>query len=114
CGDLVGEQLVITETTIEKLFILNEDIPRTVQKVMESSHFKKLQHCSNNCSIGNGSDSEEICQIKHIKNYIGMDSFTNNMLINFFLDKELTKLGIKNVIELHTAYVCSGKGYSLY
>lgn len=107
CGDLVGEQLVITETPIEKLFILNEDIPRTVSKVMENAHFKKLQHCSNACS-------ENTCHIKEIKNYIGCDSFTNNMLINFFLNKKLSELGIRNVIELYTSYVCSNKGYSLY
>lgn len=108
CGDLVGEQLVITETPIEKLFILNEDIPRTVEKVMQSSTFKKLQHCSNSCT------GDQVCQIKEIKNYIGCDSFTNNMLINFYLNKSLSQLGIKNVIELYTAYVCSGKGYLLY
>lgn len=107
CGNLMGEQMVITETPIEKLFILNESIPLTVQKVMKSPYFMKLQHCSNSCS-------SNVCEIKKIKNYIGLDPFSNNMLINFFLNKELSKLGIKNVIEMYTSYVCSGKGYSVY
>jgi len=114
-GELAGEQLVITETAIEKLFILNEKIPPVIEKLLKSPFINKLQQCSNGCSKPvSDNESGGVCIIKNIKNYIGLDSFTNNMLINFFLNKELTNLGIKNVIDMHTSYVCSGKGYSLY
>lgn len=51
CGESAGQQLIITETAIEKLFILNEAIPRTVEKLMESPFISKLQQCSNGCNV---------------------------------------------------------------
>ena len=110
CGDSAGEQLIITEASIDKLYILKESPPATVKRVLENPYITSLKKCSSGCNNNN------VCDIKSYESmdYIGLDSFSNNMLINWYLNNKLEELGIPNVITMHIAYVCTNKGYSLY
>ena len=108
CGDLAGEQLVITETYIDKLYILKESPPAAVERILANPYINSLKRCSAGCS------DSSVCNVKNIIDYIGLDPFSNNMLINWYLNNKLSELDIPNVIAMHTAYVCSSKGYSLY
>jgi len=109
CGESAGEQLVITEAKIDKLFIIKESPPLTVERVLANPHIANLKKCSAGCNT-------DVCDIKSYESmdYIGLDPFSNNMLINWYINSKLTELGIPNIITMHIAYVCSGKGYSLY
>lgn len=109
CGNSAGEQLIITEASIDKLFILKESPPLIVQRVLKNPYITNLKKCSAGCN-------SEVCDIKSYESmdYIGLDPFSNNMLINWYVNSKLSDLDIPNVITMHIAYVCSGKGYSLY
>ena len=110
CGDAAGEQLVITEASIDKLFILNESPPDVIKRLLSNPYVMNITKCSVGCN------DNDICDIKDYKNmdYLGLDPFSNNTLINYYLEHKLNELGIPNIINMHIAYVCSSKGYSLY
>ena len=109
CGDSAGEQLVITETDINKLYIIKESPPRAVARVLTNPHITSLKKCSAGCNT-------DVCDVPSYEtmDYIGLDPFSNNMLINWYINNKLGELGIPNIITMYIAYVCSGKGYSLY
>ena len=108
CGNLAGQRLIITETPISKLYIIQENPPKSVAKLINNPWIKTLERCSSGCN------DKDVCQIKTIYNYIGTDPFSNNTLINWILNDRLEKLGIPNVIQMHTAFVCNRIGFSLY
>jgi len=113
CGSFAGQQLVITESDISKLFILKESPPTAVARALKNPNITDLNKCSSSCNPSNGND---ICHIKNYTNmnYIGSDPFTNNMLINWYLNSKLKELNINNIINMHTGFVCNGKGYAMY
>jgi hypothetical protein len=110
CGSSVGQQLVVTETEISKLFILKESPPTAVARALKNPYITGLSKCSSGCNEGN------VCNVKNYGNvnYIGSDPYTNNLLINWFLSAKLSELGIPNVIKMHIGFVCNSNGYSLY
>ncbi len=108
-GSSIGEQLVITETFINKLYAIKESPPKTVSIILTSPIYNDLNRCSSGCN-------DSGCSIKNYNtmDYLGMDSYTNNMLINWYLNEKLLSMNIPNIINMHIGFVCSGKGYSMY
>ena len=43
--------------------------------------------------------------------YLGTDKFTNNMLINWYLNQELAN---SHLIEMYISFICNRKGYNLF
>lgn len=118
CGDSAGTELILTETNIAKLFMIKESPPAAVARALKNPYITNLNKCSAGCHIPLDEDTCELkpCPVKNYEkmDYIGSDPYTNNMLINWYLNNKLEELGIPNVIKMHIAFVCSGKGYSLY
>lgn len=110
CGSSAGDQLIVTETGINKLYILKESPSPAVARALSNPYISSLRECSAGCNSG------DICDARSYSdtNYIGLDSYTNNTLINWYLQSKLNELDMPNVIKMHIAYVCSGKGYCLY
>jgi hypothetical protein len=109
CGCSAGQQLIVTETNICKLFVLKESPPPTVARALKNPYITDLNRCSAGCNT-------EVCSVKNYgtMDYIGSDAYTNNVLINWYLNQKLSEMNIPNVITMHIGFVCSGKGYSLY
>ncbi len=112
CGSSAGKQLVMTETDISKLFIIKESPPRAVSRALNNPYITNLNKCSAGCNI----TESDICVVKNYQtmDYIGSDPYTNNLLINWYLNNKLKEMGIPNIIKMHIGFVCSGKGYCLY
>ena len=112
CGSSVGDKLVIVETKINKLYAIKESPPKSVQKLLNNPHIINLSRCSAGCLGG----LKDTCIIKDYNNitYLGLDPYTNNMLINWYLNKKLSEVKMSNIINMHIGYVCSGSGYSMY
>jgi hypothetical protein len=110
CGSHAGDKLVITESKINKLYIIKESPPKTVSKILSSDYINKLKQCSAGCN------SNDLCDIPDYAemDYLGLDPYTNNMLINWYLNEQLSYQAIPNIIKMHIGFVCKGKGYSLY
>lgn len=112
CGSSAGQQLIMAEATISKLFILRESPPDAVARALENPYITNLNKCSAGCNLA-GSDT---CMVKDYQtmDYIGTDPYTNNLFINWYLNAKLQELGIPNIIKMHIGFVCSQNGYSLY
>jgi len=109
-GTSAGQQLIITETNLSKLFFIKESPPAAVSRALKNPHITKLEQCSSGCSGGG------TCRILDYRSmdYVGSDAFTNNLLVNWFLNDKLTNLGIPNLLSMHIGFVCNSKGYALY
>jgi len=111
CGDLVGKQMIIKEYDVSKLYLIKEDIPRSVNKILMNRSIIDLVKCSfNSCDVN---AMKTIKKYKEAK-YLGLDKFTNNILINWYLQENLRKQGIDNIKNMYISYICNGEGYSLY
>lgn len=102
CGKQAGQSLIVMESKINRTYMVKETPPKTVQKLLNSHHMKSLSKCS--CS-----NHDYTCM-----SYLGLDPFTNNIFINWYLNYQLDCLGIPNLIHMHIAYQCRENGYSLY
>lgn len=111
CGQSAGNQLVLTESDISKLYIIKESPPPAVKRAMTNPYIKDFVRCSTGCN-----HSSDLCQVKDYDtmNYIGSDPYTNNLLINWYLEDKLAELGLPSIIKMHIGFVCGTKGYSLY
>lgn len=109
CGSSAGQQLVVTETTIAKLFIFTESPPAAVARALKNPYITGLNKCSAGCN-------SDICVVKNYAtiNYIGSDPYTNNLLINWYINTKLSENGINNIIKMHIGFVCNSKGYCMY
>ena len=43
-----------------------------------------------------------------------MDVYTNNLLINWFLNVKMSEIGLPHIVNMHIGFVCNRKGYCLY
>ena len=103
-GSLTGSELILIETEVPKLYNVfsNKEI---IYKIISSSFYNQLRNCSDTCTTS--VDYGDI-------DYLGSDPFSNNLLINWYINDYLENLGINNVIKMYTGFVCGRKGYSLY
>ena len=110
CGSSVGEQLILKEDKINKLFVIPESPPAAVSRALINPYITQLERC------GAGCKSSGPCQVKDYSKvqYIGLDPYTNNLLINWYLTSKLEQLGIPNLIKMHIGFICCNQGYSLY
>jgi hypothetical protein len=101
CGNYAGSQLVITESKINHISIIKESPPPAVTRALSNPYINtSFLKCNNNNN--------------KIVNYVGSDPFTNNLLINWYLEKKLTTMHIPNIIKMHIGFICGYKGYNLY
>lgn len=109
CGSSAGQQMVVTESDISKLFILKETPPAAVARALKNPYITKLNQCSAGCN-------NVVCNVQDYSNksYIGSDPYTNNLLINWYLNNKLTQQGIPNIIKMIIGFVCNSKGYCMY
>ncbi len=118
CGNSAGNELILTETDISKLYTFKESPSAAVARALKNPYITNLNKCSAGCMVSNSTKTNNTkpCHIKNYAtmDYIGSDPFTNNLLINWFLNEKLSKLGIPNIIKMHIGFVCRNKGYSLY
>ena len=110
CGSSAGQQLVVVESNIAKLFILKESPSPAVARALKNPFITSLNKCSSGCN------SSDVCYVRDYKNmnYIGADPYTNNLLINWYLNNKLSEQGIPNIIKMHIGFVCNNKGYCMY
>ena len=108
CGERAGSRLVYTRTSIKNLYLVKEKSPLIVQRALASKNIKNLIKCSSaSCLL-----SDTMTNFRKYKNmdYLGMDSFTNNLLINWFLMETQSP----NIVENLISFICNDEGYSLY
>ncbi len=108
CGERAGSQLVYTRSSIKNLYMVHENMPLTVQKVLASKNIKDLIKCSSSSCLL--SDTMKNFRKYKNMNYLGTDSFTNNLLINWFLMETKSP----NIVENLISFICNEEGYSLY
>lgn len=106
CGIMAGEKLIVTKSVLNALYMIKESPPPCVAKLLKSPYINSLVKCSTNCVVPN-IDQYNI-------DYLGLDPFTNNMLINWFLHDKLSRQKIPNIINMHMGFVCGDDGFSLY
>lgn len=107
CGNSAGKMLILTKIHIDNLFI-------------GITHFPSL----NLISIIKDNPLISICEPKiksynssisnNMVDYIGSDSYTNQILITWYLDYELSKLGLPHICRMYTSFICGDDAYCLY
>ncbi len=109
CGSRAGCQLIVTQECLAKLYIIKETPPKTVAKILNSEYIDDLNRCSAGCNT-------DICTIKNYNkiNYLGLDPYTNNVLINWVINNRMMELNIPNIINMEIGFVCGNNGYCLY
>ena len=60
CGDSVGDQLVLTETKISKLFTLKESPPAAVARALKNPYITNLNKCSAGCNVSTRQNISEV------------------------------------------------------
>lgn len=102
CGQLAGKVVILTKMSANVVFSEITQIQRS-----------KLS------SIIKDNTSISICDPKIIDynsliDYIGSDPFTNQILITWYLDSELSKVNLPHICKMYTAFICNEDGYCLY
>ncbi len=113
CGDYVGTYLTYTETPVV-LYLNYLNCPQSILNVLQNPSFKDLARCSAaTCSLPSVESGDIFKNIyKEIK-YLACDKYTNNVLINYYLNSLLTSKDIPNVLKIHISFVCNDMGYNL-
>ena len=112
CGERAGSQMVYTRSDLKRVYLVKEDLPASVSKALGSSSINQLIKCSSNsCSLPT---TLSTLRSYHKMQYLGSDSYTNNVLINWYLSRELAKEKIPNLVNLFIGFICNGEGYNLY
>jgi hypothetical protein len=115
CGEKAGMSLYYDEKNISRLYLDKEKEPDSVKKAYKIKTIKKLARCSSaSCALPSKAAGEKLLE-KYAKiDYLGSDKFTNNMLINWYLNSELKKMKITNIIDMFISFICNDNGYNVY
>lgn len=99
CGELAGKSLIVSGTPVVNPFLeWDDNSARRAQQY--------IQQYTNLTSCGTPS-------IPDLKCMTG-DSFTIRTIIMWMIAKLFSKSGLPHIPTLHTSFICSGIGYSLY
>ena len=111
CGEKAGESLYYEEKCVSHLYLTKEKLPNSVKKAYANPFLNDLAKCSSaTCALPSKAAGEKMLKKYSNVEYLGSDGFTNNMLINWYLNEELTN---SHLIESHISFVCGGKGYNI-
>jgi hypothetical protein len=99
CGKNTGKSLIVSATQITEPFLnWDPDSARRAQQYIQQ--YQSLTTCGTPV-------------ISNMKCITG-DSFTIRSLIMWMIAKQFAEKGLPHIPTLHTAFICSGVGYSLY
>lgn len=99
CGESAGKNLIVSSTDITTPFLMwDEDSARRARNYVQQYHNLTI------CGTPN---------VKNLKCITG-DSLTIRTLIMWMISKRFAEKGLPHIPMLHTAFICSGIGYSLY
>jgi len=112
CGEKAGSRLYYDEKSISCLYSKKEKLPLSVEKAYSNPFLNDLAKCSSaTCALPSKAAGDNLLKKYSSVEYLGSDSFTNNMLINWYLNEELAN---SHLIESYISFICRGKGYNLY
>ena len=112
CGEKAGSVLEYKEEDVAYLYLKKEKLPASVEKAYKNPFLNDLAKCSSaTCALPSKEAGNDLLKKYNSKDieYLGSDKFTNNMLINWYLNKEINN----HLIQTYISFVCSGKGYNI-
>jgi len=115
CGEKAGSSLYYEEKNISKLYLKKEKEPFSVKKAFQNPLINELARCSAaSCALPSKTVGKELLKKYENIEYLGSDLFTNNMLINWYLNFEIKKMKIPNIINMFISFICNDTGYNIY
>ena len=109
-GELVGKYLNYDERSVSLNLKYENQAPCNIKKVFNSPFMLDLAKCSAaTCAVPSVEFGKQVLSNYENLEYLSSDGFTNNMLINFYLNRE----GIPGIIENKISFVCNKTGYNL-
>lgn len=107
CGEKKGSQMIINETPLSKLYLMYEKISKPATMAINNRLLHNTIKSSDKLSRNNN--------IKILSNieYLESDAYTNNLLINWYLDDKLTKIEMPHIMRSYISFVCNDNGYNL-
>ena len=138
CGEYAGSSFICKKQSVNKTYLNYEKEPLAVKKAYSHPDILKLLKCSScvstpSCGLPPSCVSTPSCALPSVSalpslsltpdglnelkkyqdlSYLETDSFTNNILINWFL-QEQEHIPV-NLSPLLMAWICNGQGYNLY
>jgi len=101
CGRKLGRHMIILMDELIRPAIAYTDKPNHhIKRVLRNDPY--ISSCQ-----------PDVNYYSNIK-YITSDYFTNQILVSWYTDHLLSRYHIKGVCQLHTAFICQNKGYSLF
>lgn len=96
-GNMNGEQMIVKEYNITNLYThLYTSTPKSVSRAI------------NMCTLDKNIDKYQLYK------YLNSDPFTNNILINWYIQDKLTEEGIPHIVTMYNAFSCKNSGFSVY
>ena len=113
CGDYVGTSLTYTENPVI-LYLNYLSTPSSILYALQNPSIKDLAKCSAaTCSVPSAESGEKFLnKYKNFK-YLASDKFTNNLLINYYLNSVLSEMDIPHILKIHISFVCNDMGYNI-
>jgi len=111
CGEKAGNMLYYEEKNITSLYLVKELQPYSVKRAYANPFIAELARCSSaTCAIPSQEAGSNLL-LKYLETeYLGSDLFTNNMLINYYLNEEIFS---KHIIQTYISFVCNNNGYNI-
>jgi len=100
CGNRAGQYLILTRVPVYNCHLKGCGSGGAKKIISRLYNYVNPFHC----------DKDEYTQLKYLQG----DEFTNDVLINFFLHKEFSKMQIPHLCSMETAFICGDHGYMLY
>lgn len=102
CGQLAGTQLVVHRRSLSPALELElTDAPRSLAISLLARH-QDVRSCQPSVS-----PSEDL-------EWLQVDPFTNEILVTWLLDNQMTEQGFHHLVRMHTAFVCGDDGFVVY
>lgn len=114
CGEKAGTSLCYEERNITSLYLIKEAQPHSVKRAYANPFIADLARCSSaTCAIPSQEAGSQFL-LKYLDTeYLGSDPFTNNMLINYYLNEELSSIKIPHILHTDISFVCNNSGYNI-
>ena len=114
CGEKAGSSLYYEEKRISSLSLKLESPPYSVKRAYTSPYIAELAQCSSaTCPIPSKEAGSNLLMKYMETDYLGSDTFTNNMFINFYLNEEMMKKKMPHILHTNISFVCDDKGYNI-
>ena len=117
CGEKAGSYLTYNQNEIRQLYIVKENQPLSVTKALAHPGILELAKCSSaSCPVPTNNQGRDFLNKISKMNYIGSDPFTNNMLINWYINDEIKfhfSNKFPNITTSLISFICNNEGYYL-